>query len=96
MRIENIMEKNIMVNENTINQCSVVLTRNCNLRCNFCYVKDAGYCENEIVSFENLKKIKSVKKNILQRLKPVKTVYLTKNKDLRYEKNRGNSASLHG
>ena len=57
MRIENIMEKNIMVDENTINQCSVVLTRNCNLRCNFCYVKDAGYCENEIVSFENLKKI---------------------------------------
>ena len=46
-----------MVNENTINQCSVVLTRNCNLRCNFCYVKDAGYCENEMVNFENLKKI---------------------------------------
>lgn len=42
---------------NTINQCSVVLTRNCNLRCNFCYVKDAGYCENEMVSLDNLKKI---------------------------------------
>lgn len=46
-----------MINENTINQCSIVLTRNCNLRCNFCYVKDAGYCEKEMVSFENLKKI---------------------------------------
>lgn len=46
-----------MSDENVINQCSVVLTRNCNLRCNFCYVKDAGYCENEMVNFENLKKI---------------------------------------
>lgn len=46
-----------MVDENTINQCTVVLTRNCNLRCNFCYVKDAGYCENEMVNYENLKKI---------------------------------------
>lgn len=51
------MERIIMMDKNTINQCSVVLTRNCNLRCNFCYVKNAGYCENEIVSFENLKKI---------------------------------------
>lgn len=42
---------------NTINQCSVVLTRNCNLRCNFCYVKDAGYCENEMVNLEKLKMI---------------------------------------
>lgn len=46
-----------MLDENIINQCSVVLTRNCNLRCTFCYVKDAGYCESEMVSFENLKKI---------------------------------------
>ncbi len=46
-----------MVDKNIINQCSVVLTRNCNLRCSFCYAKDAGYCENEMVSFENLKKI---------------------------------------
>lgn len=46
-----------MLDEKIINQCSVVLTRNCNLRCNFCYVKDAGYCESEMVSFENLKRI---------------------------------------
>ena len=46
-----------MLNKNIINQCSVVLTRNCNLRCDFCYVKDAGYCVDEIISFENLKKI---------------------------------------
>lgn len=46
-----------MLDKNIINQCSIVLTRNCNLRCDFCYVKDAGYCENEMVSFDNLKKI---------------------------------------
>ena len=51
------MERVIMLDENVINQCSVVLTRDCNLRCNFCYVKDAGYCTSEMVSFENLKKI---------------------------------------
>lgn len=46
-----------MLKKSIINQCSIVLTRNCNLRCNFCYAKDAGYCETEMVSFENLKKI---------------------------------------
>ncbi len=40
-----------------LNQCSVVLTRNCNLRCGFCYVKEAGYCESEKISLDNLKKI---------------------------------------
>lgn len=49
--------ENMDMTERNINQCSVVLTRNCNLRCNFCYVKDAGYCASEMVSFENLKKI---------------------------------------
>ena len=46
-----------MMYETNINQCSVVLTRNCNLRCEFCYVKEAGYSEHESISFENLKKI---------------------------------------
>lgn len=46
-----------MMDKSIINQCSVVLTRKCNLRCSFCYAKDAGYCESEMVSFENLKKI---------------------------------------
>lgn len=45
-----------MMDKSIINQCSVVLTRKCNLRCSFCYAKDAGYCESEMVSFENLKK----------------------------------------
>lgn len=43
--------------ERKINQCTVILTRNCNLRCNFCYAKDAGYCVSENISFEDLKKI---------------------------------------
>ena len=46
-----------MMNENVINQCSVVLTRNCNLRCEFCYVKEAGYNEIESISIDSLKKI---------------------------------------
>ena len=46
-----------MINDNIINQCSVVLTRDCNLRCEFCYVKAKGYCKNELVSFDDLIKI---------------------------------------
>ncbi|XME02152.1 radical SAM protein [Lachnospiraceae bacterium C1.1] len=46
-----------MEENSIINQCSIVLTRNCNLRCSFCYVKDAGYCPSESISYNNLKKI---------------------------------------
>lgn len=47
----------MMLEGNIINQCTVILTRNCNLRCKFCYAKGAGYRESEVVSYENLKKI---------------------------------------
>lgn len=40
-----------------LKQCSIILTRDCNLRCNFCFVKDAGYCKNDMINFDNLKKI---------------------------------------
>lgn len=40
-----------------IKQCSIILTRDCNLRCNFCFAKDAGYCRSDMISFDNLKKI---------------------------------------
>lgn len=40
-----------------ISQCTITLTRNCNLRCSFCYAKETGYIENETVKYENLKKI---------------------------------------
>lgn len=46
-----------MSEKEVIKQCSIILTRDCNLRCSFCYAKNAGYCKNDIVSFENLKRI---------------------------------------
>lgn len=42
---------------NKINQCTITLTRNCNLRCNFCYAKKTGYVTNELIEYENLKQI---------------------------------------
>ena len=46
-----------MTTEGKIKQCTIVLTRECNLRCNFCYVKSAGYMAEDKISYENLKKI---------------------------------------
>ncbi len=43
--------------EGIIKQCSIVLTRGCNLRCNFCYVKSAGYVEDDKIEYDDLKKI---------------------------------------
>lgn len=40
-----------------INQCTVTLTRKCNLRCAFCYAKRAEYSEIDTVSYDDLKKI---------------------------------------
>ena len=40
-----------------IKQCTIVLTHNCNLRCKFCYAKNAGYAEYDTINFDNLKKI---------------------------------------
>ena len=44
-----------MVNKDELKQCTVVLTRNCNLRCDFCYVKDAGYRVADSIRYEDLK-----------------------------------------
>lgn len=46
-----------MSTEGIIKQCSIVLTRRCNLRCNFCYVKDAGYADDDVIEYDNLKRI---------------------------------------
>lgn len=46
-----------MVNKDELKQCTVVLTRNCNLRCDFCYVKDAGYRVADSIRYEDLKDI---------------------------------------
>lgn len=40
-----------------INQCTVTLTRKCNLRCNFCYAKKTEYMETANLKYDNLKKI---------------------------------------
>lgn len=46
-----------MQKEKEINQCTVVLTRDCNLRCSFCYAKNAGYRAVDRIDCEDLKKI---------------------------------------
>ena len=46
-----------MFTEGIIKQCSIVLTRGCNLRCKFCYVKNAGYVENDKIKYDDLKRI---------------------------------------
>lgn len=43
--------------EKNIKQCSIVLTHGCNLRCNFCYVKSAGYIEDDKIKYDDLKRI---------------------------------------
>ncbi len=40
-----------------IDQCTVTLTRKCNLRCSFCYAKKAGYNETSTIKYDDLKKI---------------------------------------
>ena len=42
---------------NKLNQCIFTLTRNCNLRCEFCYAKKDGYDKRDFVDLATLKKI---------------------------------------
>ena len=46
-----------MENNQKIKQCTVVLTHDCNLRCQFCYAKRAGYRKDDFIDFEGLKRI---------------------------------------
>lgn len=46
-----------MLTDGIIKQCTIVLTRGCNLRCNFCYVKSAGYIEDDKIEYDDLKNI---------------------------------------
>lgn len=45
------------MNKSGINQCIITVTRNCNLRCKFCYAKETGYIEQELIAFNDIKKI---------------------------------------
>lgn len=40
-----------------ISQCTVTLTRTCNLRCAFCYAKRAEYSETDTIKYDDLKRI---------------------------------------
>lgn len=40
-----------------IKQCTITLTRNCNLRCFFCYAKKTSYIPNEFIAFDDVKQI---------------------------------------
>lgn len=40
-----------------INQCTITLTRKCNLRCNFCYAQKTGYLETATLKYEDFKRI---------------------------------------
>lgn len=40
-----------------LKQCTVVLTRSCNLRCDFCFEKEAGYSLDDQVGFDDLKSL---------------------------------------
>lgn len=46
-----------MLDKIKIDQCTITLTRNCNLRCSFCYAKKTEYIENEMIEYDNLIKI---------------------------------------
>ena len=40
-----------------ISQCTITLTRACNLRCKFCYAKRTGYTVNDMMNYDDLKSI---------------------------------------
>lgn len=46
-----------MFKKNKLLQCTITLTRNCNLRCLFCYAKESGYIEKDLISYEDIIKI---------------------------------------
>lgn len=45
------------MSKNKFTQCILTLTRNCNLRCEFCSAQKGGYASNEFMDFDSLKKI---------------------------------------
>lgn len=42
---------------NKINQCTITLTRNCNLRCSFCYAKETNYDDKKNIDITQVKKL---------------------------------------
>lgn len=46
-----------MFKKNNLLQCTITLTRNCNLRCSFCYAKKEGYIDKNRIDYEDVVKI---------------------------------------
>lgn len=46
-----------MTTVRNISKCEIVLTRNCNMRCKFCFEKKDGYSNKDQINLDNLKKI---------------------------------------
>lgn len=46
-----------MTSEGKILKCEIILTRNCNLRCKFCFEKNDGYSKKDSIDLDNLKRI---------------------------------------
>lgn len=46
-----------MKKENEVKQCTIILTRDCNLRCEFCFAKRGGYNKKDFIQYSKLKKI---------------------------------------
>lgn len=40
-----------------LEQCTIILTHGCNLRCDFCFEKETGYSSNEQLELSNLKQL---------------------------------------
>lgn len=43
--------------EGRLKQCEIILTHGCNLRCNFCFEKEAGYRLSDQLGYEDLKRL---------------------------------------
>lgn len=44
-------------NEGRLKQCEIILTHGCNLRCDFCFEKEAGYRLNDQLDYKDLKRL---------------------------------------
>lgn len=44
-----------MINRKKLNQCTITLTRNCNLRCTFCYAKKINYDSTKHIELSSVK-----------------------------------------
>ena len=46
-----------MFKKTKLNQCTITLTKSCNLRCSFCYAKKTNYIPNDFIEYEKVQQI---------------------------------------